>query len=325
MKKLFLIFFLFFVHLNFGQEYSHIDKQIRNYPTRFDDIDALANRINNDFKLDEEKTRALYSWLTYYIRYDYLNDNLDLSDRIVYFDTNDLKRQRNKRKIKRLEKVLRNGKGICLDYSELFKEVCDRMGVSSQVVLGFSKIYIDEIENEKKYKDHAWNVVKIKDTWKLIDVTWGSSLINHISKENFEKLRDYYFFTNPDEFILTHLPAKFEWQLTEDKISKKDFFKKPILYPSYFNDKIKLADFQKGLIRTKKNRIQIYFDTIPKRKKFFYTLEGDKHIKPIDFKRTKNGKFVTSIKYRDSSSSSITIYSNLLPVASFKIIPSLNE
>jgi len=320
MKILFFFIALFVSsHCIRSQNYNKVDELIRNYPSRFNDIDVLADRIDNDFKSDEEKTRAIYSWLTLNIRYDYL------SDRIVYFDATDLKRQRKKGKLKRLEKVLRNGKAICLDYSELFKEVCDRMGVKSKIVLGFSKIYIDEIENAKKYKDHSWNVVKINDTWKLIDITWGSSLINHISKENFENLRDYYFFTNPDEFILTHFPGKLEWQLVENKLTKEEFFKNPILYPNYFNGKIKLANFQKGLIRTKNKRIQIYFDTIPKREKFFYALEGDKHIKPIDFKRTKDGKFVTSIKYRDSNSSNITIYSNLMPVASFKVLSSLDQ
>jgi len=320
MKFLPAFFLLLFVHFLYGQDYSYIDNKVKNYPSTFNKIETIANKINNDFQLDEEKVRAIYTWLSHNISYDLQNDMFNISDNIIiYSSLDDKKRQLRRKKLNKLKNVLKSRKAVCIDYSELFKEICDRIGIQSEIVVGYSKANIYDIERENKIKNHAWNVVKINNNWKIIDITWATTYTNIGAQKKLEKFYDYYFFTNPEDFILTHYPVNTKWQLVKNKISKKDFFKSPIFYPSYFRNKIKIADVQKGILEANKKRLIIIFNKIPKRKKFFYALKGDKFIKPVVFKKTKEGQYITSIKYNKSNDSEIIIYSDLTPVIGFKV------
>lgn len=320
MKNFPAFFLLLFVHFIYGQDYSYIDNKVKNYPSTFNKIETIANKINYDFQLDEEKIRAIYTWLSHNISYDLQNDMFNISDNIIiYSSLDDKKRQLRRKKLNKLKNVLKSRKAVCIDYSELFKEICDRIGIQSEIVIGYSKASIYDIERENKIKNHAWNVVKIKNDWKIIDITWATAYTNIGAQKNLEKFYDYYFFTNPEDFILTHYPVNTKWQLVKNKISKKDFFKNPIFYPSYFRNKIKIADVQKGILEANKKRLIIIFNKIPKRKKFFYALKGDKFIKPVVFKKTKEGQYITSIKYNKSNDSEIIIYSDLTPVIGFKV------
>lgn len=318
---------IFFITANiWSQKYDHVDKIIKSYPSSFNTVDEFARKIDYDFKLEEEKVRALYGWLSLNIFYDHQNDNFDIwNNLIAFYDEKDRRRTRRRKKLKRIEETLASKKAVCLGFSEIFTEVCDRIGIESQIVSGYSKTIISDIDNEKSYKDHAWNVVKINDTWKLIDVTWASVYLNETPKKLDEKLYDYYFFTNPDEFITTHFPANRRWQLIKHKLSKEDFLKKPLLYPNYFHDEVKIANFQNGVIEANKKRLFIYFDKVPEKKKIFYTLKGERRVKQLGFKETKEGKFITSIRYNKPHNSQIILYSGQLPIIGFKIKSSVRE
>lgn len=315
-------FFLFYSLYLFGQDYQKVEQIIRNYPESFSSVKELSDKINYDFKLDEEKIRALYDWLALNIDYNSKKDVFDIGNTIIIYSTrDDKKRQENIRKENRLKNILTTKKAICIGYSEIFKAVCDAIGIESEIVTGYSKIYIDDIENEKNYKNHAWNVVKINNEWKLIDVTWASTFIKGMPTNSRQTLYDYYFFTDPKELILTHFPSNSKWQLLKTKVSKKDFFKTPLLYTNYFKTEIKLTDIQKGAIEIHKKKLQIYFDKIPKNETIYYLLEGNEGLKPLPIKASKNGTFIASIDYRKSQSSHVTIYAGRLPLVGFKIHP----
>jgi len=316
--KITVIFFTLFLSSLFiyGQDYSKVDKIIKSYPTYFENIDELANRINYDFDSDTKKVRALYNWLSLNINYDYYNDNFDLSEnRVLYYNEKDKKRQLRRKKLNKFRNVLKSQKAICLDYSEIFKEVCDRIGIQSVIISGYSKVYINDIDNEKNYKDHAWNAVKINNQWNLLDITWGSSFANKKSK----KIYNYYFFTSPEELIKTHFPINSKWQLIENKISKNDFFKSPLFYANYFISKIEIENPHLGVIKANKRKLKIYFNKIPEKKTMSYIYSGDAYANPINFKTTKEGKFLAIIHYKKSDDNQITIYSDLEPVIGFKI------
>ncbi len=317
MKNNFAIFFLFFVQFVLGQEYSYVDNKITNYPSTFSSLENLANKINTDFQSDKEKVRALYSWLSLNVYYNYQNDSFNISDNIIiYSSLDDKKRKLRKRKLKKLEEVLKLQKAVCIDYSEIFKEVCDLIGIESKIVVGYSKTNIVDIENEKEYKDHAWNAVKVNNKWELLDVTWGASFTNKSSKEVY----NYYFFTAPKELIVSHFPINQRWQLLENKISKKEFFKSPLFYPNYFISKIEIENPHLGTIKVTKKRIKIYFNKVPEQRGVSYAFTGDEYAKPIDFETTKEGKLFTSIGYRKSKDTQIIIYSGLAPVVGFKVM-----
>lgn len=80
---------------------------------------------------------------------------------------------------------------------------------------------------------HAWNAVKISGYWYLVDVTWDSS------SENYRYTNDY-FLIPPQALIASHFPDNPAWQLLPSPLSYNDFEKQPLLYPSFFTNKLEL-------------------------------------------------------------------------------------
>ena len=82
---------------------------------------------------------------------------------------------------------------------------------------------------------HAWNAVYLRGGWRLVDCTWGAGQVNPDTKE-YEKLaNEFYFLTDPDELIYTHLPydeaeSNYEkWQLLKNPVSLETFNQMPLL------------------------------------------------------------------------------------------------
>ena len=324
MKLISIPLLLFFSLCVFGQDYSKVEQIIKSYPSSFNNVKELSDKIDYDFKLQHEKVRALYYWLALNIDYNSRKDNFSIGDNIImYSSQREKERELRLLKKKRLNNILKYKKAICIDYSEIFKSACDNMGIESEVVTGYSRIYIDDIENEKKYKNHAWNAVKINNKWQLVDITWASAFIKGLPTNITRNFYDYYYFTNPEELILTHFPSDSKWQLLTHKVSKSEFFKKPLFYPNYFQTSIKLTDPYKGVINVTKKRVQIYFDEIPKDGEISYSMKGDNQVAPLLLKQTKDGKYIGSIKYRNTQNTQLILYTGYLPVLGFKINPTL--
>lgn len=76
MKKIkigfiFLLLNIIFTCSVFAQKYNEVDKIVLKYPKNFNSTEQLADKINNDFKSDYDKARAIYSWIAFNIKYDY--------------------------------------------------------------------------------------------------------------------------------------------------------------------------------------------------------------------------------------------------------------
>ena len=298
-----------------AQNYTKVDSIVTSYPQKFSSTVDLAHRIATDFNRDEEKVRAIYQWLSTNIRYGKENAVFDIGDvRIVYSSEEDLLRQIDYKRRKKIKKILNTNRAECLGYTEVFKAVCDHLGIQSEIVFGYGKTNFIQINSDAKFKNHSWNAVKIGNKWQLLDITWSTlAQIKDLKQYN-----DYYFFVNPEELILTHFPANKEWQLLEKPVSKADFFKAPIFYANYFIDKFKISNFQDGTIEINDNRAYLYFDKIPKSKRILYTLDGEAY-RPLVYKKTKKGNYIGSFKYKKTSTKNVTIYSDSLPVLSFAI------
>lgn len=59
--------------------------------------------------------------------------------------------------------MLKSGKGVCYSFASLFYKLCKKAGIPCVIVNGVTDSY------------HAWNYVKIKGTWKLVDVTFDET------------------------------------------------------------------------------------------------------------------------------------------------------
>jgi len=303
----------------YSQDYFSVDKKVRQYPC-FNNIDHLAIRILNDFDSDKEKVRAAYTWIANNIRYDTQKLNsFRINNPIWHLGKKDLEKQIKERELKKIQTTFYTKKALCEGYALLFNKLCSKLNITSLLIKGLTKTDVNDISSNRSIKDHAWNVVFIDNKWKLIDVTWASGFLTMPFKLFVKHFNDRYFFSEPKEFIAHHYPENSEWQLLDHPINKHIFFKKPLFHQDYYNTNIKLSDIQGGLISIKrKENINIVFDTLPKRKKIYYTSNNSSEKKLVRFKRI-NSQYIGKIKVTKKINNTLTLYHKNKAIIDFKL------
>ena len=118
--------------------------------TEYSVAPALSMLLCEGITSDIEKVEAVFSFISNQIRYDYIKA---------------LTIQQNY--IPDVDQTLRDETGICFDYAALFACMLRAQGVPTQMAVG--KLLISDPPVE-----HAWNKVKIGETWLMIDPTFGN-------------------------------------------------------------------------------------------------------------------------------------------------------
>jgi hypothetical protein len=211
---------------SYAQDYAKVDAVVKNYPPAFSDTHKLAAQISKDFYRQDEKARALYTWLGTNVRYDTSPAAAGRKPSKFSYTTQAERRT----KIAAIEndmadKTLSSKKGVCNGYAMLFKVVSSHMGMESEVVYGTAKAIPADIGKLPAGINRAWNAVKVNGYWKLLDVTWGAGGMGDKGTAKFD---DNYFFTDPGVFFLNHFPDDKRWLLTGK--SESEFAALPLYY-----------------------------------------------------------------------------------------------
>uniref|UniRef100_A0A3B3ZBE3 Transglutaminase-like domain-containing protein n=1 Tax=Periophthalmus magnuspinnatus TaxID=409849 RepID=A0A3B3ZBE3_9GOBI len=132
------------------------------------------------------------------------------------------------------EEVIAAGRGVCCGYSSLCSEMCE-MGIECQEVPGHSKgVGYRQGQSLRGVKsDHLWNAVLLSGQWFLLDACWGAGRVD-MENESFVKFDDFYFLTEPEEFIHSHFPDEERWQLLDRPISIEEFERKVFKTSAFF-------------------------------------------------------------------------------------------
>ena len=184
-----------------------VDQALKSLPKRQsgnqDDMISSMITAKTQYTLTEAECAYLvYKWLSQNVAYDCYGLNhggIDFSELGTY----------NK------------GKGVCAGYALIFEKMCDSLGLESNYVVGYSKGDGFTPGVIPKQSDHAWNSVKIGSSYYLVDSTWGSG--NCDGDTYNANFNDFYFCTNPEAFIRTHLPEEKQWQLISEAITLETF------------------------------------------------------------------------------------------------------
>lgn len=228
-----------------SDQYAYLDKYARETPAKYSQNKVeLAEYLKKPAKNDLEKARLLYSWIATHIHYD------DES-----FNTGIYKSQN-------ADSALVRGTAVCEGFSSIFQELGLLMDLEVEKISGYSKGYGYRPGKTFSTTNHAWNAVKIADTWELIDVTWGSSDSETTNKglKSAMRLDPYWFCVSPEAFIFSHFPENEDWQLISQKITLKQYETLPFLHDSFF--KLGFAPknvFQKAI----SGDVQEFVETFP--------------------------------------------------------------
>lgn len=188
-----------------SKSFVQIDQIMMNTPDSFtSSTQHIANYIDAHFKSHKEKARAIFYWIANNIQYDI--------DNMFAFDINQHETTEKKN-------ILQTHKGVCEDYTLLFKNIADKVGLKTFIITGYTKK-----NGQVDGNPHSWIAFLIDSKWYLSDPTWGAG---HIDKGIFVKhLDDGYFMVEPEKFIKSHIPFDPMWQLSNYPITKQQFYYK---------------------------------------------------------------------------------------------------
>ena len=184
-------------------EYAAIDKKAISIPDSLTKTtDNLSKYINDNFKTEKDKARAIFVWLASNIQYDVEN----------MFAINFYETKENK-----ISKTLNTRKGICENYAALFTEIAGGCGIKSFVIEGYTKQ-----NGFADYIPHAWSAANIDGAWYMFDPTWGSGYIN--GGKFYKKINNDYFKTPPSTLIKSHIPFDYLFQLVNYPVTNQEFY-----------------------------------------------------------------------------------------------------
>jgi predicted DNA-binding ArsR family transcriptional regulator len=197
----------------------------------------IADYIKKNFKTDDEKVWAAYSWVTSNIKYD--KDSLH---RVISEESAD----------ERVTFAMRRRKGVCENFAAIFADICKKANIESFFIEGLSR----EGGGINK-QPHAWNAAKIDNEWFLFDPTWDAGL----RAGNFR-----YFKIAPADFISSHYPYDPLFQFLYYPVNFSDLSRGLSAGKIYFNymDSIKLLQSSDSLSRFRAQLSRINNNGFPK-------------------------------------------------------------
>ncbi len=199
--------------------FASIDQYALNCPKNVEDsIKSLASYLQKPAKTDLEKARVIYIWITKNINYDdsaYNSKSYGDNSAIV---------------------VLKRRKAVCEGFSSLFLELGKQMNLQIEKVHGYAKGYSYTVGKRYNSIDHAWNIIKIKEQWRVFDVTWGEGFGKSINGKlvSEKKFDDYWFNTSPYDAIFSHLPQNKNFANVSPLISLNTYENLPYVDENYF-------------------------------------------------------------------------------------------
>jgi len=209
MKRIkFILTLILAAHTVFSQkttvnEFATLDKKALQLPDSLTKTtDQIASYIKTNFITDKDKSRAIFIWVASNIQYD-----IDNIFAINFYE----------KKEEKIAKPLRTRKGICENYASLFTDICNKSGIKSFVVEGYTKQ-----NGFTDYIPHAWSAALIDSSWFLFDPTWGSGYIN--GGKFFKKINNDYFKAKPTALIKSHMPFDYLWQFLNYPVTNQEFY-----------------------------------------------------------------------------------------------------
>ncbi len=207
---LFIFFIILSVNISLQAQknYRAIDKRAIETPEAdMRSITQLAAYLAASAKDDLEKARAIYTWMTHHITY---------SDTTVHNGW--LGTPKNKWQ-QQAEQVLKNRTAVCEGFANLYKALCDAVGLPAELVTGVVK----EEDGTVADVGHAWNAVQIEGQWYLSDPTWGSGYADYWTRRFVREYQEAFFLVPAEKMIQSHLPDDPIWQLLPNPLTDQEF------------------------------------------------------------------------------------------------------
>ena len=219
-----LLLFFQVLHAQNWTKFQSIEKISSSDPKE------LSEKITTPFESEKDKLAAIYYWIAHNIKYDVQKFEKIIGGKM------DGGRYTEEEILKKIEKetlaALKRKKGVCQDYSYLFKKLAMQAGFECEYISGYGKS--DFLRTNGLGISHAWNAVKLDGKWEVLDVTWGAGYLDESRKFIF-RFDPGYFMPNVIAFTSNHFPKEEKWQLVDNPISKAEYKNRPVLGGGYYS------------------------------------------------------------------------------------------
>jgi len=282
-----------------GFDYRQADSIAINFPKRkFKTVNEIAAVLTENLKTEHEKFRAIFRWITDNIEYNKSASNITDAATVV-----------------------RKNKTVCQGFSNLLKEMCNTVNIPCDVIAGYTKTEVKDINKPLKKTDHAWNSVQLYGNWYLVDVTWATSKYNVVTHKYMKEFDEHYFLTSPQKFILDHFPENKKFLYLDKPIKKSTFIKWPVYYTDYFHFGINNLSLQKGAFKWHLNdTLKVYIAANTTLKNAAILINDDKFVTPVDLKYNEKLKqYCFAYVFPKAVKSDFTIYLNGECIAEYLI------
>ena len=186
-----------------------------SYPLSISAQSESLNEIIEAIDFEEDTVKAVFVWVANNVKYD-LDKLKQMDDRDKAGKHNDeefLTEESYREQL--LETVIKKRKGVCYDFAILFDALVAALGYESYIVTGYTKTAEGKLN---RGSGHAWNAVKVGESWHLYDPTWGAGYVRG-GKKFVPNLNMNWYDVAPTEMIKDHMPLDPIWQLSKHPVN----------------------------------------------------------------------------------------------------------
>ena len=236
-----------------------LDTYAINSPAEVENsIPDLVEYLTGHASDELEIARLLFTWVATHIAYD--DHGFNTGD---YADCS-------------AEEVLRNRVSVCEGYSNLLVALGNRAGINTVKISGYAKGIRYKQGDRINETNHAWNAMMIDGVWRLIDVTWAAGYGMGVNGRlvSVKQFDDYWFNTEPAEFIFTHLPSDDSWQFLDKPVSQSLFESMPYASSDFFKLGFKGTSCLEGIVNGTLRHLPLAYNTDCELKLLSMPLDG---------------------------------------------------
>ncbi|XP_062333153.1 lim and transglutaminase domain protein ltd-1-like [Osmerus eperlanus] len=228
-------------------------------------IRMITRAITEGAPSELEKVRTIWIWLCQNIEYD-VSGYLGLTDKLC-----------------EPERVVEMGRGVCCGYSSVFLQMCQEAGIQCKEVSGHGKGigYRQGLSYQNSKSSHMWNAVLLGGHWYLLDACWGAGRVDMDNKVFIKRYDDFYFLTDPEDFINSHCPDEAEWQLLDVPVPLQEFEKRVLRTSEFYRMELMLQHPKHFLLLTENGEASVSIK-FPKSVDFTYQISQRSASEPVE-------------------------------------------
>ncbi|XP_033095822.1 kyphoscoliosis peptidase-like [Anneissia japonica] len=236
---------------------TRLDDHVEKTPKSLkQNIQSLVEYLMEITSTEYDKARVIIRWVATNIAYD-----------LNFLITG------NHQGSSAAQDVLVEGSAVCEGFSNLVLEMCQLAGLTCEKINGIAKgsgyEIGDDLVNGKKSNKfrHAWNRIKISNTWFLCDATWASGYPKRVNG-NYQHIfhwNEGYFLVPPETMRYSHKPYDSTFTMLEQSITDlNQWTNEARVFPSCCLYKMSSVTppLTDGCIKTDSNRVELQFRSI---------------------------------------------------------------